>query len=283
VVKARTRTVTWPGSVTDSVTRTLQAYAGIQKSQEAFLGGHEVGAGDVRGLRIKRQSTAQAIGEALREEITHGRLSPRERLIESDLAKRLAVSRTPLREALRQLEAEGFAERLPSGGLVVIGTDSVDLRDIVWLRGVLEAHVAEEVAIKATPGQVDQLERILDRMDLLMDHHDHFLALGRDFHDELAALFGNQRCRAILRQLRRHLDRYWEANTDRRRERPRHASREHRKILAAIRLRDGVGAAAAMRAHVMAEAEIAMETVQIAQQSAAAADTQAELGRAVEG
>jgi DNA-binding GntR family transcriptional regulator len=234
-------------------------------------------------LRIKRQSTAQAIGEALREEITHGRLSPRERLIESDLAKRLAVSRTPLREALRQLEAEGFAERLPSGGLVVIGTDSVDLRDIVWLRGVLEANVAEEVAIRATPGQVDQLERVLDRMDLLMDHRDHFLALGRDFHDELAALFGNQRCRAIIRQLRRHLDRYWEANTDRRPERLRDASAEHRKILAAIRLRDGVGAAAAMRAHVMAEAELAMETVQIVQQGVAAADTQAGLGRAVEG
>ena len=234
-------------------------------------------------MRIKRQSTAQAIGEALREEITHGRLSPRERLIESDLAKRLAVSRTPLREALRQLEAEGFAERLPSGGLVVIGTDSVDLRDIVWLRSVLEANVAEEVALKATPGQVDQLERVLDRMDLLMDHRDHFLALGRDFHDELAALFGNQRCRAIIRQLRRHLDRYWEANTDRRPERLRDASAEHRKILAAIRLRDGVGAAAAMRAHVMAEAELAMETVQIVQQGVAAADTQAELGRAVEG
>jgi len=120
-------------------------------------------------------------------------------------------------------------------------------------------------------------------MDLLMDHRDHFLALGRDFHDELAALFGNQRCRAILRQLRRHLDRYWEANTGRRPERPRHASAEHRKILAAIRLRDGVGAAAAMRAHVMAEAELSIETMQITQQSAASADTQSELGRAVEG
>ena len=54
-------------------------------------------------------------------------------------------------------------------------------------------------------------------------------------------------------------------------------------ILAAIRLRDGVGAATAMRAHVMAEAELAMETVQLAQQTTAAPDTQAERGRAMEG
>jgi DNA-binding GntR family transcriptional regulator len=246
------------------------------------LGALRVGASDVHGLRIKRQSTAQAIGEALREEILHGRLSPRERLIESDLAKRLAVSRTPLREALRQLEAEGFAERLPSGGLVVIGTDSVDLRDLFWLRCVLETHVAEEVAIKATPGQVDQLERILDRMDLLMDHHDLFLGLGRDFHDELAALFGNQRCRTILGQLRRHLDRYMEV-TNPRPDGPRNASREHRKILAAIRLRDGVGAAAAMRAHIMAEAELALQTVQTTQQSLAEGDVPADPGEAIGG
>jgi DNA-binding GntR family transcriptional regulator len=234
-------------------------------------------------LRIKRQSTAQAIGEALREEIMRGRLSPRERLIESDLAERLAVSRTPLREALRQLEAEGFAERLPTGGLVVIGTDEVDLRDLFWLRCVLETHVAEEVAIKATPGQIDQLERILDRMDLLMDHHDLFLALGHDFHDELAALFGNQRCRTILGQLRGHVDRYWEVGTARRPERPRNASEEHRKVLAAIRLGDGLGAAAAMRAHVMAEAELALETVQMAHQNLADEGAPADLGTAVEG
>jgi DNA-binding GntR family transcriptional regulator len=233
-------------------------------------------------VKIKPRSTAQAIFEVLREEIMGGTLSPRERLVEADLASRLAVSRTPLREALRQLEAEGFAERLPSGRMVVIGTDSVDLRDIFWIRGVLEAHVAEEVATTATPGQVDRLEATLDRMDLLVDHPDHFLELGREFHDQLAGLFGNQRCRTILEQLRRHLKRYWEVSTARRPERPRNASVEHRKILAAIRLRDGMGAAAAMRAHVMAEAEHTIETVRRARQDPADGGVAAGRGDAVE-
>jgi DNA-binding GntR family transcriptional regulator len=59
------------------------------------------------------------------------------------------------------------------------------------------------------PEQLDGLQRKIEQMDLLRDHPDRFLDLGRDFHDGLAGLLGDQRCQAILRQIRSPVDRYW--------------------------------------------------------------------------
>lgn len=212
-------------------------------------------------MKIKRHSAADVIAEILRSEITSGAIRPRERLVEAELAERLSVSRTPLREALQGLEAEGFAERLPGGGLVVTDLDPEDLEDLLWLRAVLESEMAREVAASATPDDIDGLSRILDQMEAVTEHPDLFIALGRDFHDSLAAIFGNDRCRLVLRQVRHHVDRYWAVTTARQPERPRHSSDEHREILAAIRGHDGETAGSRMRAHIHAEAEVCLQTV----------------------
>jgi DNA-binding GntR family transcriptional regulator len=216
-------------------------------------------------LKIKRTSAADAIAEILRSGIMSGAIPARERLVEADLAERLSVSRTPLREALQQLESEGFAERLPGGGLVVPDLDPADLEDLLWLRAVLESELAKEVARSATPDDVAHLSRILDQMEAVSEHPELFIELGRDFHDELALLFGNERCRTVLRQVRHHVDRYWAVTTARQPERPAHAAREHREILAAIRDHDADAASAGMRQHILAEAEVCLETVRAIQ------------------
>lgn len=216
-------------------------------------------------MKIKRTSAADAIAEILRSGIMSGAIPPRERLVEADLAERLSVSRTPLREALQQLESEGFAERLPGGGLVVPDLDPADLEDLLWLRAVLESELAKEVARSATPADVAHLSRILDQMEAVSEHPELFIELGRDFHDELAVLFGNERCRAVLRQVRHHVDRYWAVTTVRQPERPAHASREHREILAAIRDHEAEIAGTRMRDHILAEAGVCLETVRAIQ------------------
>lgn len=212
-------------------------------------------------MRIRRQSAAEAIVVALRAEITSGQIPPLARLVEAELAQRLSVSRTPLREALQQLETDGFLERLPSGGLVVTGLDSEDVEELFWLRAILEQAVAEEVTRSATDEQIDQLAAVVDRMDAMRNHPDRFLAFGRRFHEDLAELLGNSRCRSILEHARLHVDRYWAVTTARRPERTNLATAQHRGIIAAMRNRDAVAAGERMRAHILAESDVCLETV----------------------
>ena len=212
-------------------------------------------------MKIKRQSAADAIATILRSGIMSGAIPPRERLVEADLAERLSVSRTPLREALQQLESEGFAERLLGGGLVVTDLGPSDLEELFWLRAVLESELTKEVATCATAEEVLGLSRILDQMEAVSEHPELFVELGRNFHDGLATILGNERCRTVLRQVRHHVDRYWAVTTARQPERARYAAGEHREILAAIRDHDREAAGNRMRAHILAEAEVCLETV----------------------
>jgi DNA-binding GntR family transcriptional regulator len=211
--------------------------------------------------KIKRRSAADSIADNLRSRIMSGSLPPGERLIEADLAEQLSVSRTPLREALQQLESEGFAERLLGGGLVVTGLDEPDLKNLLWLRLILECELAREVARVATPADVADLTRILDQMEPVSDHPPLFIELGRGFHDRLAAIFGNERCRIVLRQVRQHSDRYWNLTTAHEPERTGLAATEHRAILAAIRAHDEETAMSRMRAHILAETEVCLAAV----------------------
>ena len=227
-------------------------------------------------MKIKRQSAADAIAAILRSGIMSGAIPPRERMVEADLAERLSVSRTPLREALQQLESEGFAERLPGGGLVVTDLDPSDLEDLFWLRSVLESELTKEVASSATPVEVEGLSRILDQMEAVSEHPELFIELGRNFHDGLATILGNERCRAVLRQVRHHVDRYWALTTARQPERARYAAGEHREILAAIRDHDRETAGSRMRAHILAEAEVCLETVRAIRAEAVAPSLPAE-------
>jgi DNA-binding GntR family transcriptional regulator len=195
-----------------------------------------------RGLRFQRVSAAQAITDALRDEIKRGRLAPLTRILEYELAERFSVSRTPLREALSQLRTE-------------------DLREIFWLRATLEAGVIHEVTGMATAEQLAELELILERMDTNRSHRGLFCDLGREFHEALVSISGNQRCRAMLGHLRHHTERYLAIATDPRSDRTEQVSEEHHEVVAAIRSGDKATAAEAMRAHLMAQAEVCIDSI----------------------
>lgn len=212
-------------------------------------------------IPLRRRSTAQAIHDVLRDEIVHGKLPPYTKLREPALAERLQVSRTPLREALRHLESEGFVERLSTGGVMVVGIDLKDIRDLFGVRAVLEGYIAFEVAARATDAQLRELAELLDQMERLRAYRDQFLRLGLDFHDRLAQVAGNERIRGVIRQVRQHVDRYWSITTDMRPQRIPQVTIEHGDILAAIQRRDPAGAETAMRAHIWAGAAVCIEAV----------------------
>src|ERR1043166_524029 len=108
-------------------------------------------------------TTADAVYGTLRRSILDGDLPPGHRLRSDALAHDLNVSRTPVREALRKLEAEGLVDAAPSG-LVVRQLTEQDLTEIFYLREALEGMAARLAAENATRTDIDELHALVDDM-----------------------------------------------------------------------------------------------------------------------
>jgi DNA-binding GntR family transcriptional regulator len=199
-------------------------------------------------------TSAQRATGALRELILRGDLAAGARLGEVELADRLGVSRTPVREALTRLAAEGLVELVPNRGARVSSWTAAELRDVFDLRVTLEPGLTELAATKATPEDVAVLHELAAAMfaagspgpgqDL-----DSIVALNRQFHARLvtiadqpamaAALAGAVRAPIVLRNFHA----YDEESLHR-------GLAHHLEIVAAIRAADPVWARAVMTAHI---------------------------------
>jgi DNA-binding GntR family transcriptional regulator len=104
----------------------------------------------------------QQVLESLREAIISGRLAPGARLTERELTERLGVSRTVVREALRQLESEGLIENIPNKGPVVRELSLDEAKDLYAIRAVLEGFAARLFAERASAALIDELARALE-------------------------------------------------------------------------------------------------------------------------
>ena len=121
------------------------------------------GDGAVGSLRVGRVAAPlreQAVG-VLREAILDFRLRPGQRLVERELIEQTGVSRATIREALRQLTAEGLVTIIPQRGAVVVELTQKEARDLYELRATLEALVARLFAERATDEQVAQLRQVV--------------------------------------------------------------------------------------------------------------------------
>jgi DNA-binding GntR family transcriptional regulator len=117
-----------------------------------------------QNITIERQAAPlrQQVLEALRRAIVSGRLAPKQRLTERALIEMLGVSRTVIREALRQIEAEGLIEIIPNKGPVVRELSPVEAKDLYRIRAVLEGLAARLFAENANDEMVDKLEASLE-------------------------------------------------------------------------------------------------------------------------
>jgi DNA-binding GntR family transcriptional regulator len=203
------------------------------------------------GGGMQRASGAQLVYSQLRERILNLDLAPGTRLHEAELAAELAVSRTPLREALRMLLAEDLVEQLPTGGMLVRPLDLQDMRELYAVRAALEGLAAREASRRLTEADLEALERLVEQMRLLVDHPAELTRLGGEFHARIAAVAGNRRCEQLLRQLHGHMRRYHVLSTRRGRRRQA-ALEDHRALLEALRARDPEAAERTVRDHIMA-------------------------------
>ncbi len=110
------------------------------------------------------------VGDELREAILKGVFRPGERLRQQDIARRLGVSRIPVREALQRLEAEGLVKIQPYKGAVVAEFTMQDVREIFFLRGLLEGTAAKLAAARMTLEVMDNIKALLAQMEYLIGH-----------------------------------------------------------------------------------------------------------------
>lgn len=183
--------------------------------------------------RALRVSGGQVVYAELKQQIVDLELAPGERLYEPDLAQKLQVSRTPLREAIKLLVAEGLLEQLPTGGVVVPPLAVRDIDELYTARAALEGIQAEAAARKASESDIAGLTEIVERNALLVGFADDAEAIGHSLHERIGVVADNSWVTRLHRQVDGHMSRYRKLTnyTQRRREQ---ALREHQAIVAAI-------------------------------------------------
>jgi DNA-binding GntR family transcriptional regulator len=194
-------------------------------------------------------SLRERIATHLRETIVSGELRAKTRLMEPELARRLGVSRTPLREAIRQLEAEGFLTTIPRLGTFVTEVTARDLEDVYAIRSVLEGLAARQAAEQVNGIGAATLRALLaESAQKTADYRAYHEAAGR-FHEAVLAASGNQRLRAMYHTLTQQVARL-RAFSLAVAQRPGVSLREHRRIASAILRGRGPEAERLMRSHV---------------------------------
>ena len=198
-------------------------------------------------MQDTRPSQKDAYGLIL-ESIDSGAYRPGDRLVESELADRLGVSRTPVREALQRLETQGMLTR-DGRSLIVASLDHTQLAELYVVRGELEGLAARLAARHAAPEEVRVLRDMLEADRALVDDPAALSRANRRFHKQIHLASHN---RFLVRQLDLvHRSMALLASTSLAAEgRGRGALEEHAAIVAAIEAGDGDAADRALRDHI---------------------------------
>lgn len=126
--------------------------------------------------------------ESLKKRIIEGHLPPGLPIIEADLAGELGVSKTPIREALRQLESDGFVDNIPGRGSMVSYITSQDIRDIFEIREIIECGAARRAALLPAPDK----EELKGKRKELEQAHDHGGGSSEDIYLSVFRVLGNR-------------------------------------------------------------------------------------------
>jgi DNA-binding GntR family transcriptional regulator len=206
----------------------------MTNATDATLGGLH------RPLRVQ-------VRDELRERIATGDLAPGARLIERDLATQLGVSRVPVREAIRMLEAEGLVRTVPRKGVVVETLSRRDVEELFDVRAALEVMGCRLAAERGTAKGFRELEGLLGQARKAIDAGDpiRIARANAAFHEQITSLSDNRALAAVMEPLRSRM-RWLFAQTDD----PGHTVEEHEQLFAAIVSRDAEAAAAAAVEHV---------------------------------
>ena len=177
--------------------------------------------------------------QQLKNSILAGEFENGAELREIALAKKLGVSRTPVREALRQLEQEGLVEIYPNRGAYVKGITYKDVEDIFRIRARLEGLCAEMAVSSITHEQLDKLDEIILLSKFYEEKKDmeHLLKMDSQFHEVLFESCGSKMMEHQLKDYHQYVQKA-RLRSLKRQERAKKSTQEHEEILLAIKDRD---------------------------------------------
>ncbi len=204
-------------------------------------------------LPIQSVSRAETLSrqayQSIRASIRSGAISPNGFYSEVQLAQALKISRTPVREALIELEREGLVEIVPQRGFRLRTISDDERHEAFELRDLIETHVVRRLAKEASDEDVAELRRIVDRQAKVISTPADFIEADEAFHLAIPTLLGLERTRRILLTLRGII---WLAGLDAISipERSIEVIDEHRAVVDAIAAHDPAAAAKAMGAHI---------------------------------
>ncbi|HHY38590.1 MAG TPA: GntR family transcriptional regulator [Clostridia bacterium] len=206
---------------------------------------------EIKSKFVNSGVAAEMVYRTLREAILTGVLGPGTRIKESDISEQLGVSRTPVREAIGRLRAEGLIQSLPTVGTVVSDFSSEHVLATYVPRAVLEGAAARLCATSATDAEIASLERTLEVMEEpeTMGSLDNLSDANFAFHELIVMFSRNDYLRQLLQQIWA-IVKMCRVSSLMYPGRVQEAMAEHRRILDAIKRRDSRQAEEAARAHI---------------------------------
>ena len=190
----------------------------------------------------------QDVAEQLRQRIFRRELEPGSWIDELKLAQQYGISRTPLREALKVLAAEGLVTMKVRRGAYVTEVSETDLHEVYHLLSLLESDAAGVAARCVTDEQVQELQHLHQEMEAAAADTERFLALNERFHMRVLEIAGNRWRNQMVADLRKVM-KLNRRNSLLKSGRVQAAIREHRAVMRAIARRDAAAAVEKMRTH----------------------------------
>ena len=187
----------------------------------------------------------------IRDGILSGKYAVETELKEKAIGDELGVSRTPVREALRQLELECLVSIIPNKGAYVVGVSLEDIHDIYEIRSILEGLCAKWAAKNITPELLTELEEniCLSEFHESKQNFEQMVSLDNRFHEILYEASGSRELKKVLKEYHEYLQRA-RSVTLRQAKRAKNSTQEHKLIADAIRNHDCASAEKYAKAHI---------------------------------
>ncbi len=157
----------------------------------------------MKKIKEKHLTLREKILESIRDAIISGAITSGSRVSEPDLAERFGISRTPIREALRQLESEGYLTVIPRKGAVVSAFTQKDVEEFYAIKSILEGYAAKLACCRLSEKEIDRLQTINKRLSELCEQSDikQFFKVHNDFHDLFIKAADNEKLREMINLL----------------------------------------------------------------------------------
>lgn len=153
---------------------------------------------------------SEDIAESIKTAIIKGKFKPGEKISEGELAESMGISRTPLREAFRKLENEGFIEIIPRKGAIVTEIDVQETYHLYEIKSTLEGLAARLAGVNMQEKDLEKLEKVNEELRELIDQNDleAFYKAHTKFHEGFVKLSGNRKLIQIISNLNDHFKRF---------------------------------------------------------------------------